>query len=172
MSNGLPDPDSLLTPGGRPVDAVNGVFNGLYHTANGLNGPEFTFFFIMVIAKDRLRYQISVCSLVHSHSVTPKSTVIESRSLRFPQIPPFAAPATLLHLPLSHRLSRVRKPVTFSVRRVEESRVAGVDCIWNPARIPLFAASPRFKISLKPLNDALRLPFSKEVPPSTLVRVC
>ena len=37
MSNGLPDPDSLLTPGGTPVDAVNGVLNGLYPTANGLN---------------------------------------------------------------------------------------------------------------------------------------
>ena len=40
MSNGLPDPDSLLTPGGRQVDAVNGVLNGLNHTANGLNGLE------------------------------------------------------------------------------------------------------------------------------------
>ena len=37
MSNGLPDPDSLLTPGGTPVDAVNGVLNGLNPTANGLN---------------------------------------------------------------------------------------------------------------------------------------
>ena len=40
MSNGLPDPDSLLTPGGRPVDAANGVLNGLNDAANGLNGPE------------------------------------------------------------------------------------------------------------------------------------
>ena len=38
MSNGLPDPDTLLTPGGTPVDAVNGVLNGLNPTANGLNG--------------------------------------------------------------------------------------------------------------------------------------
>ena len=37
MSNGLPDPDSLLTPGGTAVDAVNGVLNGLNPTANGLN---------------------------------------------------------------------------------------------------------------------------------------
>ena len=37
MSNGLPDPDTLLTPGGTPVDAVNGVLNGLNPTANGLN---------------------------------------------------------------------------------------------------------------------------------------
>ena len=37
MSNGLPDPDSLLTPGGTAVDAVNGVLNGLNSTANGLN---------------------------------------------------------------------------------------------------------------------------------------
>ena len=37
MSNGLPDPDTLLTPGGTPVDAVNGVLNGLTPTANGLN---------------------------------------------------------------------------------------------------------------------------------------
>ena len=29
MSNGLPDPDSLLTPGGTAFDAVNGVLNGL-----------------------------------------------------------------------------------------------------------------------------------------------
>ena len=29
MSNGLPDPDSLLTPGGTPFDAINGVLNGL-----------------------------------------------------------------------------------------------------------------------------------------------
>ena len=40
MSNGLPDPDSLLTPGGTLVDAVNGVLNGLNPTANGLNGPN------------------------------------------------------------------------------------------------------------------------------------
>ena len=37
MSNGLPDPDSLLPPGGMPVDANNGVLNGLNPTANGLN---------------------------------------------------------------------------------------------------------------------------------------
>ena len=37
MSNGLPDPDSLLPPGGMAVDAVNGVLNGLNPTANGLN---------------------------------------------------------------------------------------------------------------------------------------
>ena len=37
MSNGLPDPDTLLTPGGTPVDAVNGVLNVLNPTANGLN---------------------------------------------------------------------------------------------------------------------------------------
>jgi len=38
MSNGLPDPDTLLRPGGTPVDGVNGVLNGLNPTANGLNG--------------------------------------------------------------------------------------------------------------------------------------
>ena len=38
MSNGLPDPDTLLTPGGTPVDAVNGVLNGINPSANGLNG--------------------------------------------------------------------------------------------------------------------------------------
>ena len=37
MSHGLPDPDSLLTPGGPPVDAANNVLNRLNHTANGLN---------------------------------------------------------------------------------------------------------------------------------------
>ena len=37
MSNGLSDPDSLLTPGGTPIDAVNGILNGLNPTANGLN---------------------------------------------------------------------------------------------------------------------------------------
>jgi len=36
MSNGLPDPDTLLTPSGTPVDGVNGVLNGA--TVNGLNG--------------------------------------------------------------------------------------------------------------------------------------
>ena len=35
MFNGLPDPDLLLTPGGRPVDAINGVLNGLNYTVNG-----------------------------------------------------------------------------------------------------------------------------------------
>ncbi|EDR06952.1 uncharacterized protein LACBIDRAFT_328342 [Laccaria bicolor S238N-H82] len=36
MSNGLPDPDSLLTPGGTtPVDVLNGLNNP---SANGLNG--------------------------------------------------------------------------------------------------------------------------------------
>ena len=168
MSSGLPDPDSLLTPGGRPVNAANGVLNGLNHTANGLNGPEFVSFPMMAIANDRLLYQISVYSLVHPHSLTPEQTVNESRLLRFPQVPPFSAPATLLHLPVSHRLPQLPKPVTFSVRRVEESRVAGAQCIWNPARIPPVSA----KVSLKPLNDALRLPFSKEVPPSSLVGVC
>ena len=72
MSNGLPDPDSLLTPGGRPVDAVNRVLSGLNHTANGLNGPEFILFPMMAIANDRLRYQISIYALVHTHSFTPK----------------------------------------------------------------------------------------------------
>ena len=170
MSNGFPNPDSLLTPGGRLVNVVNGVLNGLNHTANGLNGPEFIFFRMMAIANERLRYQISIYSLVHPHSLTPKPTVIESRPFR--QIPPFSAPATLLHLPVSHRLPQLRKPVTFSVKRVEESRVAGAECIWNPARIPLFSASPRFKVFLKPLNDVLTLPFSKEVPPLSLVGIC
>ena len=53
MSNGLPDPDSLLTPGGTPVDVVNGVLIGLNDTANGLNGPEFMFVSMMAIANDR-----------------------------------------------------------------------------------------------------------------------
>ena len=75
MSNGLPDPDSLLTPGRTPVDAANGVLIGLNHTANGLNGPEFIFFRVMAIANDRLRCQISVYSLVHPHALTPKPTV-------------------------------------------------------------------------------------------------
>ena len=66
MSNGLPDPDSLLTPGGTPVNTVSGVLNGLNHAGNGLNGPEFISFPMMVIANDRLRYQISVYSLVHT----------------------------------------------------------------------------------------------------------
>ena len=63
MSNGLPDPDSpdsLLTPGGRPVNVVNGVLNGLNPTANGFNGPDFIFFPLMAIGNNRLRYQISV----------------------------------------------------------------------------------------------------------------
>ena len=166
MSNGLPDPDSLLTPGGRRVDAVNGMLNVLKPTANGLNGPKFIFFTMMAIANDHLRYQISIYPLVHPHSLAPKQTVDESRPLRFPQIPLFSAPATLLHLPISHRLLQLRMPVTFSDR---ECRVAGAECTWSPA---LFSASPRFKVSLKPLNDALRLPFSKEVPPSSLVGVC
>ena len=167
MSNGLPDPDSLLTPGWTPVDTVNCVLNGLNHTANGLNGPEFILFPMMAIANDHLRYQTSVCSLVHTHSLTH-----ESRRLRFPQILPFPPPPTLLHLPASYRLPRVRKPVTFSVRRVEESRVPGAECIWNPAHIPLFRLpqDSRFLSSLP--TDALRLPLSKEVPPSSLVGVC
>ena len=37
MSNGLSNPDSLLTPGGTPIDAVNSVLNGLNPTANGSN---------------------------------------------------------------------------------------------------------------------------------------
>ena len=37
MSNGLPDPDSLLTPGRTPVDGVNSMLNVLNPTANGLN---------------------------------------------------------------------------------------------------------------------------------------
>ena len=73
MSNGLPGPDSLLTPSGRPVDAANGVLKGLHNTVNGLNGPEFIFFSMMVIANDRLRYQNSVYSLVHTHSLTHES---------------------------------------------------------------------------------------------------
>ena len=40
MSNGLPVPDSPLTPGGTPVDAVNGVLNGLNPTAHGLNAAN------------------------------------------------------------------------------------------------------------------------------------
>ena len=56
MSNGLPDPDSLLTPGGTPVDVVNGVLIELNHTANGFNGPEFIFFPMMAIANDCLCY--------------------------------------------------------------------------------------------------------------------
>ena len=142
---------------------------GLDHTVNGLNGPEFILFPMVALANDRLRYQISIYSLVHPHSPTPKPTVNESRRLRFPQIPPFSAPATLLELPVSHRLPGLRKPLIFSDR---ESRVAGAEYIWNPARIPPFLASPRFKVYLKPFNDAFRLPFSKEVPPSSLVGVC
>ena len=168
VSNGLSDPDSLLSPGGRPVDAVNGVLTGLNHAANGFNGPDFLSFHMMAIANDHLRYQISIYPLVHPHSLAPKQTVDESRPLRFPQIPLFSAPATLLHLPISHRLLQLRMPVTFSDR---ECRVAGAKCILNPARIPLVSASPRFKVSLKRLSDALRLPFSKEVPPSSLVGV-
>ena len=94
------------------------------HTANGLNGPKFIFFHMMAIANNCLLYNISIYSFLHPPSLTPKPTAIESRPLRFPQIPPFSAPATLLHLPVSH-LHRLRKPVTFSVKRVEESRAAG-----------------------------------------------
>ena len=95
MSNGLPDPDSLLTPGGGPVDAVNGVLNRLNDTANGLNGPKFILFPMLAIANDRLRYSnLNLCSRAptFAHSQTNgqgKST------LRFPQIPPLAASATL-----------------------------------------------------------------------------
>jgi len=55
----------------------------------------------------------------------------------------------------------------------EESRVARAKCIWNPARIPFspFIGFPKIEASLKPLNDALRLPFSKDVSPSWLVGV-
>jgi len=38
MSNGLPDPDMLLTPGGMLVNAINGMLNGINPSANGLNG--------------------------------------------------------------------------------------------------------------------------------------
>ena len=102
MSDGLPVPDLLLTPGGRPVDVVNGVLNGLNHTANRLNGPEFIFFPMMAIAHYRLRYQISIYAFVHQHLLTPKPTVNESRPLR--QVPPVSAPATLSRLPVSYRL--------------------------------------------------------------------
>ena len=149
MSNGLPDPDSLLTPGGTPVDAAKCVLNGLNHIVNGLNGPEFISFSMMAIANDRLRYQISIYSLVHPHSPTPKPPDNESRPLRFPQIPPLAAPATLLHLPVSHRLPQLPKPVTFSDRESRRVRVGGAECMWNPACIPLLSASPRLKVSLK-----------------------
>ena len=40
MSNSLPDPDSLLTLSGTPVDAVNSMLNRLNPTANGLNGAN------------------------------------------------------------------------------------------------------------------------------------
>ena len=67
MSNGLPDSESLLTLGGRPVDAVNGVLNGLNHTANGLNGPELIFFRMMETANDRLRSIKSQFILLCTH---------------------------------------------------------------------------------------------------------
>ena len=47
------------------------------------------------------------------------------------------------------------------------SLVAAAECILNSARIPplsLLSASPTFEVFLKPLNDALGLPFSKERP--------
>ena len=58
--------------------------------------------------------------------------------------------------------------------RDEDSLVAGAECILNSARIPLFSllsASLRFEVSLNPFNDALGLPFSKEVSPLSLARV-
>ena len=145
MSNGLPDPDSLLTPGRRPVDAVNGVFNALNHTANGFNGAEFIFFPMMSIATDRLRYEIPVYSLVHPHSPTPEPTVNESRPLRFPQTPPFSAPATLLHLPVSHRLIGVRKPVIFSDRKSRRESSCRDRMHPEPCSYPLFFGFPKIQ---------------------------
>ena len=121
MSNHLWDPDSLLTPGRTVVDLVNGVLIGLNHPVNGFNGPKFILFPMLAIANDRLRYSnLNLCSRAptFAHSQTNgqgKST------LRFPQIPPFSAPATLLHLQVSHHLPWLWKPITFSVRRVEGS---------------------------------------------------
>ena len=109
------------------------------NTANGLNGPEFMFFSMMAIANDRVRYQISVYSPLHPHSLTPKLTVNGSRPLRFPQILPFSAPETLLHLSVSHRLPQLRKPVTFSDR---ECRVTGAGMHLEP-----FSYPPRFGFS-------------------------
>jgi len=78
-------------------------------------------------------------------------------------------------VPVVHqRISWTRFGTTFSDGGDEESRVARAKCIWNPARIPPFpplSVSPIFEVSLKPLNDALRLPFSKDVSLSSLVGV-
>jgi len=38
MSNGLPDPDTLLRPGRMLVDGINSMLNRLNPTVNGLNG--------------------------------------------------------------------------------------------------------------------------------------
>ena len=57
---------------------------------------------MMAVANDLLSYQISVYSVVYPHSPTPpKPTVNESP---FCSSPPLSAPATRLHLPVSHRL--------------------------------------------------------------------
>ena len=164
MSNGLPDPDSLLTPGWTPVDTVNCVLNGRNHTANGLNGPEFILFPMMAIANDRLRYQISIYALVHAHSFTPKPTVNESRSLRFPKILPFPPPPPLLHLPVSYRLPRVRKPGTVSDRESRRESSSRGRMHLEPCSYPLVSASPRFKVSLKPPNRRPQLAASQRGP--------
>ena len=168
MSNGLPDPDSLLTPGWTPVDTVNCVLNGLNHTANGLNGPEFIFFPMMAIANDGLRYQISIYYLVHPHSLTPKPRDNESRPLRVPQIPPLAAPATLLHLPVSYRPPLPGAEASNLLREESrrESSCRGRMHLEPCSYCPFFGFPEVQGFSL---DDAPRLPFSKEVPPSSLV---
>jgi len=71
---------------------------------------------MMAVANDLLFYQISVYSVVYPHSPTPpKPTVNESP---FCSSPPLSAPATRLHLPVSHRLPRsgaeAKNPSPFS----------------------------------------------------------
>ena len=157
MSNSLPDPDSLLTLGGRPFDAVNGELNGLKHC----DGPELIFFPMMAIANNRLRYQISIYSLVHPHSPTPKPTVNESRPLRFPQILPISASATLSRLPVSHRLPQLRKPVTFSNRECRRESSCRGRLHLEPCSYPPFFGlpqDPRFLSSLSTTPSGCRFP--------------
>ena len=120
----------------RPVDAANGVLKGLNHTGNGLSGPEFILLSMMAIANDCLHYQVSIYSLVHLDSLTPKPTINESRPLRFPQIPPLTAPATLLH-PTAIAASGVEAS-NLLVRKSRRELCCRAECIWNPAHILFF----------------------------------
>ena len=143
MSNGLPDPDSLLTPGGTPFDVVNGVLIGLNHTANGLNGPACILFSMMAIANDRSRYQILIYSLVHPHLLTPKPTVNDKLTFALPSNSTplctgnsFTPPSFPSPPPIAEASNLLRQGVSSCRGRMH----------LEPCSYPPFFGFPRFKV--------------------------